>query len=131
MISKWDYIGYYFGAMVLTIMLVGFVLLGAKTLKAIWNKKLIEYFKDLLEWNKSIFFFLYGLFGSGIYKIMKTVIPENWSIRIISSVYSIFSLFLIFLGGMGLYILVTDFYFYPTKVITEIYKEYKIFETDL
>ena len=125
MISKWDYTGYYFGLMILTSMLVGLVLLGVKTLKSIWNKKLIEYFKDLLEWNKRSFFFLYGLFGMSIYKMMKTVIPVNGTIKIINVFYIIFAIILIFLGVSGLYILVIEFYFSPTEEITEIYQEFK------
>ncbi|MBL4954373.1 hypothetical protein RCG24_15420 [Neobacillus sp. OS1-32] len=43
-------------------------LLGIKTLKSIWDKHLVEYFNELLEWNKRSFFFLYGLFGIGYIK---------------------------------------------------------------
>jgi hypothetical protein len=125
MLSKWDYIGYYFGLMILTFMLVGLVILGVNTLKSIWNRRLIEHFKELLEWNKRSFFFLYGLLGMGIYKMMKIIFPVNWTIKIISVIYCLFSLTLILSGLIVIYVLITDFYFFPTREITEIYKEFK------
>ncbi|MDR7073076.1 hypothetical protein [Fictibacillus barbaricus] len=125
MLSVWNYIGYYFGLLILTIMLMVFIYLGIHTLKKIWNNKLFEFFYDLLKEDKRSFFFVYGLVGIGIYKILNIFLPHSWSKKTLTVIYCFFLIMLLLIGVLGLYLLVTDFYFSPMTVIHEINKEFK------
>ena len=124
MISKWDYVGYYFGLTTLSILLLGLIFLGINNLKYIWNRKLDEHFKELLKWDKRSFFYVFGFIGIGLIKLINLIIPSNWTLNILNVIYCVISSVFLLLGTLGIYLLVTDFYFSPTIIITEIIRDF-------
>ncbi|MDF2606285.1 MAG: hypothetical protein K0S34_475 [Bacillales bacterium] len=124
MITTGQYIGYYVGMFSGTFMMIGLIYFGLSTIKNIWNKKLNKHIEDLLTWNKQSIFFVFGFLGKYFIKFLSLFIPIKWAMTILSAIYLGVSLIFLFFGTVGLYMLVTEFYFFPTERIQEILTEF-------
>jgi hypothetical protein len=124
MITTGHYIGYYVGMLTGTFMMIGLIYFGLSTIKKIWNKKLNKYIEDLLTWNKQSIFCVFGFLGKYSIKFLSLFIPMKWAITILIIIYLGVSLVFLFLGTAGVFVLVTEFYFFPTDRIQEILTEF-------